>query len=118
MYLLSNYATPHKLVVSLSYDYNPTAVQTSTIEPTNFSAPYGGDTLYGSNELYGGSSNVEQWRIFLRQQKCQSIQVSIEEVFDPSKGTVAGAGLSFSGINMVIGAKKAYPALPSAKSVG
>jgi len=54
----------------------------------------------------------------LRSTKCESIQLIVDEVFDASFGTVAGAGLTLSGINMVIGAKKAYTTLKPSRSFG
>lgn len=118
LYLLSNYLTPHKLAVNVAYDYNNAQTQTSMISPSNYSTPYGSDTLYGSTPAYGGSSTVEQWRVFFQRQKCQAIQVSVTEVYDPSLGVPAGAGLTMSGFNLVVGAKGTYPRLPSSNSVG
>ncbi len=117
MYMLSNYRTPHTLAVNISYDYQSSPRQTAIIVPTNFSPLYGADSLYGSGNPYGGSDNVEQWRIFFNQQKCQSLQINIVESYDPSKGAAAGGGLSFSGLNFVIGAKKPYAVLAPKQSV-
>lgn len=118
LYLLSNYLTPHKLSVQVAYDYDKAPRQNSLITPTNYSAPYGSDTLYGSTPTYGGVSPVEQWRVFFQRQKCQAIQVSVSEVYDPSLGVAAGAGLTMSGFNIVIGGKSTHPRLPSSNSVG
>lgn len=117
IYLLSNYMTPHKLAVSISYDYSPSATQVALIVPTNFSPAYGADSLYGAGSPYGGQSSVEQWRIFLNQQKCESIQISVVESYDPSKGAAAGAGLVFQGLSFIVGAKKAYDTLTNKQSV-
>jgi hypothetical protein len=117
-YLLGEYKSPHKLNVQVAFDYNPAAQQSSLISPTNYSPAYGDDPLYGSGNPYGGTGSLEQWRVFTRQQKCQSIQVSVSELYDPSYGVAAGAGVILSGLNFVIGAKKGYPRLSSSKSVG
>lgn len=118
MYLISNYVTPHKLTVKIAYDYNPVALQSTIITPDNYSPAWGGDALWGSGNVWGGPSNQEQWEIYFKQQKCQSIQVSVSEQYDPSKGVPAGAGLTFSGINLLIGMKSAGPKLPAARRVG
>lgn len=118
MYLLSNYLTPHKLAVSLAYDYDPASKQLSVIAPTNFSPAFGLDPLYGSTAVFGGPPRVEQQRVFFRQQKCQAIQVSVSEMYDPTKGAIAGAGLSMSGLNIVIGGKGTHPRLPSSNNAG
>ncbi len=117
MYFLATYITPHKLNVQIAYDYNSSPTQSSLIEPNNFNGPYGSDTLYGGSSPYGGNSNIEQWRVFLEQQQCQSLQITVDESFDPSFGTVAGAGLTLSGINFVVGLKKAYPRLRQGAAV-
>lgn len=118
-YLLGTYLSPHKLSVSLAFDFDPSIVQTSTISPDNHNAAYGLEAgPYGSGDPYGGVSNIEQWRIFLQQQKCQSFQVTIAETFDSSFETVPGAGLTLSGINLVVGIKKSYTTIKAARSVG
>lgn len=117
-YLLGQYASPHKLNVQVGYDFDPAYVQTSLVSPTNFSAPFGGDPLYGSGTPFGGPSAVEQWRVFLARQKCQSFQITVSEIYDASLGVTAGAGLTLSGIDLVFGSKKGYPRLPSVQSVG
>jgi len=117
-YLLANYLTPHKLAVNVAYDYNEAPSQTSIINPFNFNPAWGSDVVWGASSPWGGQSSVEQFRIFLSKQKCQSIQISVSEIFDPSKNVPAGAGLTFSGLNIVIGAKKGFPTLPAKQSVG
>jgi len=100
------------LNVGIAYDYNPAVVQQSLITPSNYSPNYGLDGIYGSGTPYGGSSSVEQWRIFLARQKCEAFQITFQELFDPSHGTIAGAGLTMSGLDIVIGAKNGgYPRL-------
>lgn len=117
-YLLGTYISPHKLQASIAYDYNPSATQLSVITPDNFVEPWGGEQLWGSNGPWGGPGNVEQWRVFLQQQKCEAFQIRIQEVFDPTYGTIAGAGLTISGLDLVVGIKSGYPRLRSSRSVG
>lgn len=117
-YLLANYISPHKLVVGMAYDYNPSISQQVMISPTNYSGPWGSDTLWGSSSPWGGSSNVEQWRVFLNRMKCQAMQITVSEVYDASLGVQAGAGFTMSGINIVLGAKKGYTTIRAANSAG
>lgn len=117
-YFLGNYISPHKLNVSIAYDYNSSPTQTNIISPTNFSETYGDDTIYGGGEYYGGQPTLEQERIFLQQQKCQSFQITVQEIFDSTLGTIAGAGLTFSGIDLTVGLKGQSPKLPASKAVG
>lgn len=116
-YLLGEYISPHKLNVSIAYDYNPSPTQTTLITPTNYAGTYGSASLYGSG-TYGGSASLEQWRIFLKRQKCQSFQLTIDEVFDPTIGAPAGAGLTLSGIDLTVAVKANRPKLSAAKSRG
>lgn len=116
--LLGTFISPHKLSVSVAYDYSPAASQQTLIVPDNYNGPYGIDPLYGSTYVYGGTTVLEQWRLFFQKQKCQSFTISIDEIFDPTYGTVAGEGLTLSGLNIVVGAKGNYPRLPASRSTG
>jgi hypothetical protein len=116
MYFLATYISPHILTVGISYDYNPSIVQQATIYPVNYNGAYGSDSLYGAPQNYGGNGSIEQWRIFFDRQKCQAIQITVTEHFDPSFGTQAGAGLTMSGINLVVGLKDGHPRINSALS--
>lgn len=117
-YLLGNYLTPHKLQIQIAYDYNPFFEQSSMINPINFNENYGEDPLYGSGSPYGGNTTVEQWRIFLQKQKCESFQIKLSEIYDPSFNVQAGAGLTLSGLNLIVGVKLGYPKLKPSLSVG
>ena len=117
LYLLSNYITPYKLNVQIGFDYKPSIAQTTMIIPNNTYNVYGDEPLYGSG-VYGGDDGIDQRRVFLQQQKCQSIQLTISEVFDSSQNVIAGAGLTMSGVNFIVGAKDNKPKLSAAQSAG
>lgn len=117
-YMLGQYITPHFLQVSVAYDYNSAPTQTTLISPTNYSLPYGVSSPYGQEDLYGGPGDVEQWRVFFAQQRCQAIQLTIQEVYDPSLGVPAGAGLTMSGLNLLISTIRPFRAQPAAQSAG
>ncbi len=82
---------------------------TTTLHPYN-----GGD----GTVPFGGFSDIEQFRVFFQRQRCKAIQVSIQEVFDPSLGTVAGPGLTISGLNLQAAFKKGYAPISAARSIG
>lgn len=117
-YLLGTYLSPHKLNIQIAYDYDPTLTQSTVISPDNYNAPWGGDPFWGSSTPWGGASNIEQWRVFIQRQKCQSFQITLDEIYDASFGVAAGAGVALSGINLVVGGKKKYPTLKPSSSVG
>lgn len=116
-YLLGEYITPHKLQLGIAYDYNDSFVTAPLITPDNSTILYGGIGPYGQG-AYGGSTSVENWRVFLKKQRCQAFQISIQEVYDPTKGIAAGAGLTISGLNLIYGSKNVFRPIPAAKSVG
>lgn len=117
-FLIGQYLSPHKLQVQIGYNYNPYPSQQVIIQPDNFAAVYGADSPYGSGSPYGGPSPLEQWRIFFNQQTCQAFQISITEIYDPSFGVTAGAGLTLSGLDVIFGTKNKYPRLPASRQAG
>lgn len=118
MYLLGTYFTPFTLNVQLAYDYNTSAVQNILVKPDNFSPSYGGDPLWGDGSGWGGPASPFKARIFPQTQKCETFQVSINEIYDSSLGVMPGQGLTLSGMNMVVGIKKGYRTQSANKSFG
>lgn len=118
VYLLGTYYSPFKLNVQLAYDYNSGPSQSLIVTPDNYSTVYGGPSPYGSDSPYGDTSEVFQARLFPSKQKCESFQVSVQEIYDPSYGVAAGAGLTMSGMNLVVGMKKGYRPAAANRSFG
>lgn len=118
-YLLGQYISPHKLYVSNYYDYSDSPEDSRVISPTNNSPKYGDppNIPYGQNNLYGGPKSLESWRVFA-QRKCMALSIEIQEIYDPSFGVAAGAGLTLSGISLVVGMKSTFRTQSSAHSVG
>ncbi len=117
-FLLGQYITPFKLNMSIAYDGDSNPKQSIIISPDNYSPAWGGDTLWGGSTPWGGSSQTFEARVFPAMQKCESFQISMQEIYDPSQGVVAGAGLSLSGMNMIVGNKKGYRVQSSGRSFG
>lgn len=117
-YLLGTFLSPHNLSVQVNYDYTTAQQQAVVIYPDNYSPPWGGDSTWGGSTLWGGNINLEQERVYFEVQKCQSTQISISEVFNPQFGTIAGEGLTISGLNLIFGQKSSYPRISAAKSTG
>ncbi len=118
LYLLGNYISPFKINIQLAYDYNSALSQSTTVTPIAPGSAWGGDQLWGSGTPWGGPSNVFEARLFPTIQKCESFQIAVNEIYDPSFGVMAGAGLTLSGLNMVVGMKKAYRTQAAARSFG
>lgn len=116
-YLLGQYLSPHKLNLEIVYDFDPGITQTTLATPINISSSWGSDPLWGSSSPWGGGSNVEQYRVFLNKQKCETFQIKLSEVYDSSQGFPAEAGLTLSGINLIYGIKKGYRTIQASQSV-
>jgi hypothetical protein len=115
-YLLGEYISPHKLLMSITYDYASGPSQYTIITPTNFSpsAP----SPFGVPTPFGAETNLESWRVFLTQQRCMATQVSMQEIYDSTMGPAAGAGLTLSGINFIAGFKKSFRPQAARHSAG
>lgn len=111
LFLLGEYQTPISLVCGIAYDYDSDAVQAPQIFPTNNNPKWGGDTVWGGppDKVWGGVSKRLQWEVNFQRQQCQAFQISLDERFDSTKGIMAGAGLTLSGLDLVTGIKKSYP---------
>lgn len=117
-YILGKFLSPHGLNVNIAYDYEVGSQQQQLIHPTNSTTLYGDDPFYGGESPYGGTGSLEQWRVSLTKQKCQAFEISIDELYDPSAGIAPGAGLTLSGLNLIVGLKKGYRPISAANSIG
>lgn len=116
-YLIGRYLSPHKLWIGISYNYNDSIFQDFVISPNNFSASV--PSPYGEQPApFGSPVDLEQWKINPMIGKCQSFKLTVKEIFDPSFGTVAGPGLTLSGINMLIAVKRGSRPIPVQNQVG
>ncbi len=120
-YLLGDYISPHKLQISLNYDYDINPSQSLIISPTNYSTRYGSGSSqspYGQGNPFGGGTDSEDWRIFFDRQRCMAFGIQIQEIFDSTLGEVAGAGFTLSGLNVVMGFKKSFRPQAAVHSAG
>jgi hypothetical protein len=118
MYLLGSYITPFKLNIGLAYDYNPSLSQQTIITPNAPASAWGGDALWGDSTPWGGQSSVFDARLFPQKQKCESFQISVTEIYDPSYSIAAGEGLTLSGLNLIVGIKKPFRTQSASRSFG
>lgn len=118
MLMVGTYFTPFILNVQLAYDYNPSSTQATRVTPDNYTPAWGGEAQWGSDGPWGGPGNIFEARVFPERQKCESFQITINEVYDPSFGLAAGQGLTLSGLNLVVGAKKGWRTQKASQSFG
>lgn len=122
MNLLGTYFTPFKLNVSMAYNYSSGPLQSVIVSPDNYTKPWGGEANWGTGATWGvdidNASNVFSARVFPEVQKCETFQVSIQEVFDPSFGTQPGQGLSLSGLLLLVGMKRGSRTQSARRSFG
>ena len=118
MLLLGKYYTPFKLNVQIGYDFNEYNTQSIIVSPDNYTPNWGGSSSWGATPQWGGPGNVFESRVFPRQQKCNSFQIQITEVYDNSYGVLPGQGLYLSGMTLVTGMKKSYRTQKASRSFG
>lgn len=119
LFLKAKFLSPHLLKVSIAYDFDVNATQSTIIDVSSklLNTNYGSDPYWGSTQYWGGvSPQTEQYEISLDRQKCQAIQVTIEEVLDTSN-PVFGPGLTLEALGLVIGVKSTYPRLQPSQRV-
>ena len=118
MYILGKYFTPFKLQVQIAYDFNTSPQQSTLVLPDNYGGQWGSQPLWGSGQAWGGPGNVLSARVFPEKQKCETFQLIVNEIYDPSYGVAPGQGLILSGLNLIVGTKRGYRAQKSSQSFG
>lgn len=119
-YIVGKFLSPHQLQVTVAYDYNDSPVQSDLFTPPQVPQAYGDDPFYGGDGStpFGGRSTLEQFRFFFIRQRCRAFQLSIQEVFNPTAGMIAGPGLTLSGLNVIAAYKKSYAPIPQSQQIG
>lgn len=114
--VLGDYKSPHKLQIDLAYDFDSTITQSSVVDVNSLYplTVYGGTSPYGGDSVYGGAFPSEQFRIFTSRQKCDAIQITVQDIL----ATTPGEGFSISNLSFEVGVKKGLNKLPAAQSVG
>lgn len=104
MLFLGDYFSPHNVTVHAAYDFNPFPVQQNVTMAGAIlgTGVYGSDATYGETSPYGGPPQTYQFRINLNRQKCQTIQITIE---DNQLYNTYGENLALSAFSFMIGSK-------------
>ena len=123
MYLLGQYLSPFTLDVQIAYDYNSSIAQSTMVTPSQTVQTWGSQAVWGSTPSWGGQGdggwegqvNVFEARVFPQRQKCESFQITINEI---ASGSTAGAGLTLTGVNLVIGMKRGFRTSKASRNFG
>jgi hypothetical protein len=104
MLFLGDYFNPHNVAVFAAYDFNPFPTQQNITQAGAIlgSGVYGSDATYGESSPYGGPPQTYQFRVNLNRQKCETIQITIE---DNQLGASFGENLALSAFGFVVGTK-------------
>jgi hypothetical protein len=127
MLLLGDYFTPHRLKISVAYDYDDTYSESSLIDVTDYTEVYeygepglsmtstggakkgfygdpGGTTGSYTTAIAFGGKNVLQYqvRVDFKKQKCESMKLKIETVQQAGQN---GRGVNLSQLLFVAGSK-------------
>lgn len=117
LFILGDFVSDHILKVSFAYDYQPfyaDAVYWDAGSVLN-NGIYGDSSTYGDSSFYGGTNDaVYQCRVFVPNQKCESIRVKIEDI---SSGDL-GKSMSITGLEFECKMKKGGFKMRSEKTAG
>jgi hypothetical protein len=112
--IIGNYVSPHKLTMSVAYDFNPYSAGSVTFNAETLlgAETYGQISPYGSEPSYGGPFPLYQFRYQVPRQKCESIQLTFQDL---SAGSV-GEGYQLSGLAFEVGIKQGLDKLGSTRT--
>lgn len=117
--ILGEYKSPHKIKVSVGYDFSEAYTDAEVFDPTEELeiTSFGEESPYGSGVLYGGPNIAYRYVSALAQQKCQAVRFLIEEL-----STAADPGtqeaFNLSTIGLLVGVKKGMGKLKTSLNRG
>lgn len=115
--VLGSYIGPHLLNISISYNFNISPSQFTTIDAGTLigqNSLWGSDATWGLSTPWGGGFIPYEWRVHLTQQKCTSILITIED----SQSSSFNEGFDISSIVFEAGVKQGSNKLGTANSFG
>lgn len=104
MLFLGDYFNPHNVAVYAAYDFNPFPIQQNVTQAGTIlgTGVYGSDATYGQTTPYGGPPPTYQFRVNFNRQKCETIQITIE---DQQLYNSYGENLALSAFSFSVGSK-------------
>lgn len=111
VYLIGKFKSQHYLRVKFGYDYKPYFFEATTIDTREFFETQGyGEDPYGDG-YYGEGESVYQFQFDVEDQLCQSIRLSIEDLYLSG----SGQGFTLTGLLFEVGAKRGGNKLSASK---
>jgi hypothetical protein len=115
VFILGEWKSAHTLNVGLAYDYNDNQVQQIQIAAAD-PGSWGSSATWGSDVVWGGGSgdglSSYQYSASPSRQKCQAIQVTLQDTGS------AGEGMSLSSLGFLVGVLPQGARLPAARRFG
>ena len=110
--ILGEYRGAHTLKISVATDFKPYFDEQFFISTSALTGPVTSDASFYTNYATGSTDSVYQFQFRPKNQKCQSMQLIIEDSF--SSGN---EGFTISGISFIVGQKKGVFKLPATKTM-
>ena len=107
--ILGEFRSKHQLKVTVYNDYSSTIVQEHIFDVNSIlSADEGfyGDGTYGDDDYGTDNSDVYQFQLHMKKQKCQSFSIEIEDIYDNADNDGTGEGAKITGLTIEVGTKK------------
>ena len=110
--ILGEYRGTHTLKVSVATDYKPYYDEQFNMATSVLTGTVTNDASYYGDYATGSTDSVYQFQFRPKNQKCQSMQLLIEDSF-----STGNEGFTISGITLIAGVKKGTFKLPATKTM-
>lgn len=112
--VLGDYKGPHRLRIRVAFDYQTSPVQDVQVDATSIVAgnTYGSQSPYGAELVYGGVYVPYQFEVTLVRQKCQAVQLEIDDLQSDS----FNEGLTINAVTFLVGVERGTARVPAARS--
>lgn len=113
--VIGDYRSAHKLQVSVAFDDAPAPTQFSTVDAgTLLGQPVADSDLAGVDSPGGGAFGPYEFVVKLAQQKCRSVQITIQEA---QAGPTYGEGFALSALMFRVGVKAGLHPVPASRAI-
>ncbi len=107
--ILGDFRSKHMLKMTIYNDYSVIPVQEHMFDVSSIlsaNSGFYGDGVYGSDNYGTDNSDVYQFELHMKKQKCQAVRVEIEDIFSNADNDGSGEGAAITGLTLEIGSKR------------